>query len=80
LKHRYPIRLLYKVMDRDVFLRLREIRGASTYLSLYAPLGYINGVENLMELFKQENLIAWTKNEEIIINNAWSIIKNEILK
>jgi hypothetical protein len=73
-------RLLYKVMDRDVFLRLREIRGASTYLSLYAPLGYINGVENLMELFKQENLIAWTKNEEIIINNAWSIIKNEILK
>lgn len=74
------LRLLYKVMDRDVFLRLREIRGASTYLSLYAPLGYINGVENLMELFKQENLIAWTKNEEIIINNAWSIIKNEILK
>jgi len=74
------LRLLYKKMDRDMFLRLREIRGANTYLSLYAPLGYKNGVENLMELFKQENLIGWTKNEEIIINNAWSIIKDEILK
>lgn len=74
------LRYLYKKLDRRQFLRLREIRGASTFLTVYAPLAYKNGIEKLSDLYKQENLLAWTRDEEIIINDAWSIIRDELLK
>ncbi|MEM1635035.1 MAG: M28 family peptidase [Thermosphaera sp.] len=74
------LRYLYKKLDKKQFLRLREIRGASTFLSVYAPLAYKSGIEKISDLFKQENLLAWTKDEEIVINEAWAIIRDELLK
>lgn len=71
-------RYIYKLIGLPKYMKLRNIKGALTYLSVYAPLAYINGIENHEEMFQQENLIRWTQEEKELISEAWSIIKEKL--
>lgn len=71
-------RFMYRVLGRELYMRIRNIRGAHSYLSVYAPLAYLNEVENFDKLFSLENLLSWSREEEEIINEAWSILVGEL--
>ncbi|WP_042667093.1 peptidase [Desulfurococcus amylolyticus] len=68
------------ILGFETYKRVSEIKGALTYLSLYAPLAYVNGLNNVAQLFQVENLIKWSSEEETLINNAWELIRNKLLK
>ncbi len=71
-------RFLYKSLGYSKYMKLRNIKGAHTYLSLYAPLAYINGLKDFEELYQLENLLHWSEEEKGIIREAWLTIKSSI--
>ncbi|MEM1732386.1 MAG: peptidase [Desulfurococcaceae archaeon] len=73
---------LYKVIGHHVYLKLKNIRGSFTFLSLYAPLAYLNGIgeKDIFEMFQLENLIRWRDEEKTLIEYAWSVIKDKYMK
>jgi len=77
---RTPItsRHFYKKLGATKYLKMRGIKGAATYLSVYAPLAYVNNITNSLELFQLENLILWSNEEKRIIQDAWLVISSEV--
>lgn len=71
-------KFMYRLLGYKLYMKLRGIRGAHTYLSVYAPLAYLNNLRELKELFNLENLLTWSKEEEEAINEAWSILREKI--
>lgn len=71
-------RLIYKLVGYRTYVKLREIKGALTYLSVYAPLAYMSGLKEAKELFQAENLLSWNKEEERYVDEAWSLIMDKL--
>lgn len=71
-------RLIYRLLGYQAYSRLREIKGALTYLSVYAPLAHMSGLREYKELFQAENLLVWKKEEEKYVDEAWSLIVDKL--
>ncbi len=67
-------RLYYKKLGFELYDKLRSIKGAHTYISVYAPLAKSLGVENPVELFQLENILSWSSEEKQLVLKAWSLI------
>jgi len=68
-------RALYRLLGREKFIEIRRIRGAQTYLGLYAPMAEGIGIRNHLERFIAEGLFKYSKDEAEKISNAWEEIK-----
>lgn len=80
LKSPISTRRLREILGFNEYRRLSEIKGAVSYLSLYAPLAYINGLEDYRELFKLENLVKWKREEEELLEKSWVLVRDTLLK
>jgi len=74
------MKLFYKIFGRDVYMKLRELKGAYSFLTLYGPLAHINNVQDPITLFQVENLLTWSSEDRKLIVDVWSRIKDEVLK
>lgn len=72
-------RFIYKRIGREAFYEAREIRGAFTYLSVYAPISERLGIANHMERFVREELLDWTGAEREKVGKIWESIKPYVL-
>jgi hypothetical protein len=71
-------RYLYSILGLEKYNKLRNIKGAHTFITVYAPLAHICGVKDYFEMFQLENLLHWTNEEKQVISEAWSIISEKI--
>lgn len=77
---RTPIssRYLYDKIGTQKYLKLRNTKGAYTFLTVYAPLGSLAGVQDIFEIFQLENLLQWSREERGLVEETWSLIKDEL--
>lgn len=73
-------RLIQRLIGFEKYREITEVKGAVSYLTLYAPLAYANGISDASQLFQLENLVKWSNREEALISEAWELIRNEVLK
>jgi hypothetical protein len=71
-------RYLYSILGLEKYNKLRNIKGAHTFITVYAPLAHIYGVKDYFEMFQLENLLHWTNEEKQVISEAWSIISEKL--
>ncbi|MEM3937887.1 MAG: M28 family peptidase [Desulfurococcaceae archaeon] len=71
-------RYLYGKLGVAAFLKLRNVKGAYSFISVYAPLAYLNGVNNFFELFQLENLLQWSSEERRLLEEAWLKVEEDI--
>lgn len=71
-----PSRVLMKKVGYDKYLKMRNIRGGTTYLMTYLPLAVFNNISarDAQSLFQAENLLKWSKTEEDLINEATQVV------
>jgi len=73
-------RAIQRILGLEDYMRVREVKGAISYLTLYAPLAYVNGINEHLQMFQLENIIKWSNDEEMLIRHAWETIMNSVLK
>jgi hypothetical protein len=73
-------RVFYRKMGLETYNKLRNIKGAHSYLSVYAPLAKMLGVKDPIEVFQLENLLSWSTEEKEVVLKTWSIIEDDLLK
>ncbi|MEM1843100.1 MAG: hypothetical protein QXD75_01040 [Desulfurococcaceae archaeon] len=69
---------MYGKLGVAAFLKLRNVKGAYSFISVYAPLAYLNGVNNFFELFQLENLLQWSSEERRLLEEAWLKVEEDI--
>jgi hypothetical protein len=74
------MKYLYRVFGREVYMKLREIKGSYSFFTLYGPLAYINGIKDPLAMFQLENLIALSSEDKKLIVDVWSRVRKEIVK
>lgn len=74
------LKILYKKFGREMYMKIRELRGAYSFFTLYAPLAYINNIQDPITIFQAENLLAWSVEERKFIEEVWGKIREEVLK
>lgn len=78
---RTPIssRYIYGKIGALNYLKLRNIKGAFTYLSVYAPLAYYIDLRNSIEVFQLENLLQWSRGERELVEETWGLIRGDLM-
>lgn len=71
----FSMRLLYKELGLDRYEKLRNTKGAHSFLTVYAPLAYLNNIRDYYEIFQLENLLQWSSEDRKVIDEAWEHIK-----
>ncbi|MEM0043989.1 MAG: hypothetical protein QXU60_06340 [Sulfolobales archaeon] len=73
-------RYLYKVLERDLYNKVRRITAASSYLTVYALVGELAGVreEELLDIFQAEEVIKWSDKDRSIVGEAWRILRSSL--
>ncbi|MEM2024816.1 MAG: peptidase [Desulfurococcaceae archaeon] len=71
-------RYLYRKLGWRKYRRLREIKGALAFLSVYAPLAYLSGVRDFFEYFQLENILRWSNEEKALIEEVWLNLRQEL--
>jgi hypothetical protein len=74
------LKIFYKKFGRELYMKIRELKGAYSFFTLYAPLAYINNIQDPVTLFQVENLLAWNTEERKFIEDVWDKIREDILK
>lgn len=71
-----PGRVLMKMVGYDKYLKIRNVRGATTYLMTYLPLAVFNNIRarDVQSLFQAENLLKWSKIEEDLVNDVAQVV------
>ena len=73
------LRYIYRRLGARKYLELRGIKGAHTFLSVYAPLAYLNGYsDNPLETFQLENILQWSAREKHTVEEAWRVVREEL--
>lgn len=72
------MRILYRELGLDKYEKLRNIKGAHSFLTVYAPLAYVNNISDYFETFQLENLIEWSIEDRKLIDEAWERIKAKL--
>jgi len=73
-------RVFYRKMGLETYNKLRNIKGAHSYLSVYAPLARMLGIKDPIEVFQLENLLSWSAEEKEVVLKTWSMIEDDLLK
>ncbi len=74
------LKILYKKFGRELYMKIRELKGAYSFFTLYAPLAHINNIQDPVTLFQAENLLVWSVEERKFIEDVWSRIREDVLK
>jgi hypothetical protein len=80
LKTPLIMKLIYTLYGRELYMKLREVKGAYSFFTLYGPLAHINGIQDPLKLFQLENLLMWSSEERKLIVDTWNKIREEVLK
>jgi hypothetical protein len=69
------MRFIYKTLGRDAFYKVRKIKGAYSYLTVYAPVAESIGLKDHLDRFVREGLVEWSKEETETISKVWNELK-----
>ncbi|MEM4953409.1 MAG: DUF4910 domain-containing protein [Desulfurococcaceae archaeon] len=72
------LRYLYRELGLEKYNKLRNIKGAHSFITVYAPLAHLHGIKDYVEIFQVENLLHWTSEEKQVILEAVDIIKEKL--
>ncbi len=77
LKLASPIstRFIYKKLGREAFYKVRGLKGAYTYLTVYAPLSEVYGISDHLSKFISEEFIEWSREEIEVVSKIWEGLK-----
>ena len=69
------MRFIYKTLGRDTFNKVRKIKGAYSYLTVYAPVAESIGLKDHLDRFVREGLVEWGKEEAETVAKVWDELK-----
>ncbi|WP_440059776.1 M28 family peptidase [Thermogladius sp. 4427co] len=71
----FSSRFIYKNIGREAFYKMRGIKGAFSYLTVYAPIAEANGVRDHLQRFISEELLTWDKETVKTVSELWEKLR-----